>query len=943
MDPAQQRRNFDRLVALEKSGYPSSSAKRQRYSELRKKRKLPSHMVKIETHDLLNDKINTSDLFNKLLNKENYNNIFNNLVIATNSKLEEFKATNKDMRYNYFIAGSRAWNRFFKDFYDLNILSPYEKSAIHNTNGDLHYIINNKAYVNVIKANIKELLEQSEDEILEAIRANMGDDAKSNEIAISISEKDFISGRGSLMTSKRLYINLHINEPDGKKRKAVATSKPATSKPATATPVAAKPASKRAAAAKAAEEEAKKAAEIAAKHAADREARASKRAKQGGGAIKSLTQVIFSIDFYYNENSTLAQDNLLVANISNLIEQQPNGPRFNYLNLYGLYIYLQIALKQIYCSRTAYNPFKIREIIFDKIILTDTYKIPALKEVVNKYYTTFNQTTLYNDEISIILKKIYALAHEPIAYVINEMEIAIIEHFRPYINETINNLNNNLISGIDENIGLFVVGGDALRRYKNDITQTIDIDCKVYIPKALLTPTNKERVKNRVNNAIVEELTKLLCYLSYNRDKLFTEIEPKEYETPEYKITYTLINEAKNFRFRQHYKTNKSNNINIQFPVDLYSLDYEYNIEIEIKDDPINPSNNTKISYKYNIAFLDIVIEESETSYKANAVLSNGIPISSLEFLLKDLKNTYNSDTSSFQRFISGKITKDYNRYNELLKIIEANNFKLSTEPLKKIINVPHVLTTTAELHKDLYYYSYEPETNIKLPDKPKSKSKSSHGSQSESEIEIEIPVELKLPVLFETNDDRKHTLLYQRRQLDLMNDYNKYYKKEIEIENPDKESKIKKLLVPNPDFIPELKRLNHRYQTYYSKLKETYYKKMCPYDIDFIIKTAIKYEEEEEEEERKIALRRASQKIGGELDQIEDQNKEQIEEQIEDQIEDFNYIIYNTNDDTKDDKIDDKIDKYIIDIMSPHDTTTTLSEEKISNFYKKLTGIIKP
>ena len=95
-------------------------------------------------------------------------------------------------------------------------------------------------------------------------------------------------------------------------------------------------------------------------------------------------------------------------------------------------------------------------------------------------------TTLFDNFFYTDLQKIYALSYEPIATVINQMEINIIETLRRYINRTIININNELRE-LNPELGLFVAGGDALRRYKNDISVTKDIDCKIYLPKVLLT------------------------------------------------------------------------------------------------------------------------------------------------------------------------------------------------------------------------------------------------------------------------------------------------------------------------------------------------------------------------------------------------------------------------------------------------------------------------
>ena len=560
-------------------------------------------------------------------------------------------------------------------------------------------------------------------------------------VYITIEEDECLIDNKSLITSKRLFLKLHIDDSVPQKKPAKQTkvhhpfnrqsAQQSAAKVLTAAEKEAKKAAKKAA---------ERAAELAAKEEAERKktdqisSRAARSAKRnnplyGGGTIESFSKVILSVDLYYSETSTVAQDILVVKNISNIIEIDDNNG-LNYLNLFGLYIFLQLGIKKIFVPK-GYNIFKIREIIFDKLVLFGGYRTPTLKKIVEQYNATFINTTLFDNFFYTDLQKIYALSYEPIATIINQMEINIIETLRCYINKTMININK-AVRELKPEIGLFVVGGDALRRYKNDISVTKDIDCKIYLPKNLLT---KDLI-DEINSIIISELLTLVCYLIENSDKIFTEVI-SVHETELYKIDYELINDdpnIKNFRYRQIFKN--------PFPVDLYSLDYRCKINVEVKDN-INPDMNTKFFYNYDIAFLDVVLEildVASTYYNDNAILSNEIPISKLEFLLRDLKNTYNSDTSSLLRFIGGKITKDYVRYNALLELIKKNKFKYSSEPL--IIE-----KRESPNDENLYVLSYRP---------------IEEGEQA---------TDISLPVLFEKNE-KDEASTYDRYGLDIIYDY---------------------------------------------------------------------------------------------------------------------------------------------------------------------------
>jgi hypothetical protein len=868
--------------------YEKKSVSRKKNSERMRIRKLPPNMIKLETHKLLKDTINLNNLQNKLLNTPEYNEILNDTIQNINLIFEEAKRSKSGIEYNYFIAGARSWNRFFKDFYDLDIISPYEKSSIHNINADLYYFINDKTLINDnIKDNIKELLERTIEPLVDAIKKYSDLEDNTKNVYITIEEDECLIDNKSLITSKRLFLKLHIDDsvPQKKPAKPARSHHPfkkqsaqqQTQQPVAKILTASEKEAKKAA--KEAAKAAKAAAELEAKEEAERKktsqmssraerlARRNRPSLYGGGTIESFSKVILSIDLYYSETSTAAQDMLVVKNISNIIEIDENNG-LNYLNLFGLYIFLQLGIKKIYVPK-GYNIFKIREIIFDKLVLFGGYRTPTLKKIVEQYYATFMNTTLFDNFFYTDLQKIYALSYEPIATVINQMEINIIETLRRYINRTIININNELRE-LNPELGLFVAGGDALRRYKNDISVTKDIDCKIYLPKVLLT---KDLIDG-INTIIISELLKLVSYLIENSDKIFTEVI-SIHETELYKIDYELINpdpDIKNFRYRQIFKN--------PFPVDLYSLDYRCKINVEVKDN-INPDMNTKFFYNYDIAFLDVVLEIldiARTYYNDNAILSNGIPISKLEFLLNDLKNTYNSDTSSLLRFIGGKITKDYVRYNALLELIKKNKFIYSEEPL--IIE-----KRESQEDENLYVLSYRPVE------------------------EGEEAIDISLPVLFEKND-KDEAAIYERYGLDIIYDYDE----------------------TSTDF--------HKfYSSKYDKIRMFKRKKMYSFNINDISKLVggtkldvILAHTMQEIDELKLAEKSLCESHNYNYDDISDNIINDIASKritVEADIESINR--------------DNQINNYVINIMTPQNSNISLnSTNKMKHFYNKIKSIIK-
>ncbi len=108
------------------------------------------------------------------------------------------------------------------------------------------------------------------------------------------------------------------------------------------------------------------------------------------------------------------------------------------------------------------------------------------------------------------------MSNSTMANFINKKEAQIIDTFRPYINSTIININNELQSEFkdlsertDSGVGIFVAGGDAIRRYKNNVSVTKDIDTKIYIPNNEFS--NKENI-DRITKIVINNLLKLVSF-----------------------------------------------------------------------------------------------------------------------------------------------------------------------------------------------------------------------------------------------------------------------------------------------------------------------------------------------------------------------------------------------------------------------------------------------
>ena len=604
---------------------------------------IPQYMISRNTHIALNKNIEENKDLDSLLKNIDYSSIIVNNINILNTAIENLKRSKRDLITEYFIAGSAGWNNLFKTHYDNDLLSEYEKSAIHITSYDLYYFINNKNY----QENVYNLLLETSNRILVRLNSNLATKNYSANIRLSIEIKDIDFEKYVIFPSKRIAIKLEyiqdVPEPkDVKKAPAPAgrNVKKATPAPAPVT---------------------------------TRSGRVSKSKPLQGGVSKKekKTKTIFSLDLCFSNNDSNSDG--IITNISNnlIMINQVNG--LNYLNLYGTYIFIELYKKNTFLQNKGYNHFKVREYVFNSHILKDDTKSNILFNIAMIYYNTFFSTYLYNKDILKTLLKLYMTSIPEMDMFINTMEANIIEIFRPYINQLILNINR-ILQDQHNKLGIFIAGGDATRRYKNDISITKDIDTKIYIPKDL------EDEKQFIETNVIDELIKLCSYLINNRLSLFN-IDSFPYdlnkETTDTNYEYSarfIINEVGdddllNFRFRQIFKGN--------FPVDLLSLDYRCKIIFTVKH--IKTQKEFEFQYKYDIAFLDVVLEVLngyDNYYEKYSVLSNNrLPVCGLDFLLKDLQNTYTSETSSLLRFLGNKNHKDYNRYIELNKILFDGNF----------------------------------------------------------------------------------------------------------------------------------------------------------------------------------------------------------------------------------------------------------------------------
>ena len=287
-------------------------------------------------------------------------------------------------------------------------------------------------------------------------------------------------------------------------------------------------------------------------------------------------------------------------------------------------------------------------------------------EVLKTYKALFKDRKEYNiffvDKIETIIKDNSANAYNEF---IDFVERWVISKFRPSINSFIKEFNNDVAP---YGIKLFVAGGDAMRRYKDDITVTKDIDTKLYITGAEINAgLSKEDFKKLIVSLIVKHTVKLRNYMQENLSSILSEHSIVKnfinYRSSNFNFNFNLILDDKTndqIRTREILK-------NDSFPVDLYSIDYRAKLVITSTD----PANPIELIKNFDISLLDVVLQDNPEDVfdPAYCIDFGDIPVASLDFLLKDFKTTYTIDDRALARIYSSKYLKDISRHKELLEI----------------------------------------------------------------------------------------------------------------------------------------------------------------------------------------------------------------------------------------------------------------------------------
>lgn len=308
--------------------------------------------------------------------------------------------------------------------------------------------------------------------------------------------------------------------------------------------------------------------------------------------------------------------------------------------------------------------------------LVSSSKEETYNTVLDTYRKIFGKSNIYDelfvDKLNIETLGLYSPEMSAMLEVFEEW---LVEKLRPSINSFIVDMNKRIMEETNDKAFMFIAGGDAMRRYKNSITVTKDIDTKVYVDntrKRLSTTTTS--LEKKVATIIETCMSKLIYYLGTHKPRVFgiqnmIQFHMKQPQNGVMAGIEYYTSSPKNMQFRlRRIRKNPS------IPVTLYSLDYRGYVQGTLNGKPF--------VFKHEVPILDVVIEENKKHLPRSDVVydsTNEIPVASLKFLLNDLKNTYETHPLAILRAWRNKKQKDLQRFRKLRNIYKGQDEKTTS------------------------------------------------------------------------------------------------------------------------------------------------------------------------------------------------------------------------------------------------------------------------
>jgi len=577
-------------------------------------RNIPPQLLRTGTHAKLQESIDKysiiKDLYEQFpkilsdINQELLKLIYDNYLINLLSR--------DLIRFNYCIGGSVAWNKIFKEYYKRSdIMSDYEKSAIHETTIDLYnYItINNKQSFNLLINELEVLLKEKIDVIIRNPDVN-GNDLQN----IEIYKKELETS-----TILKIYMNYNFQDKLIKVELINAYFYYINSED---------------------EEE---------------------ENDDFEDTIQDLKTI--NLDNLKDSRNYL---NIYGLYIYNYINKKSTKPIKNDYDIYNVrdQIFNKYILFGDNKNTILKNLIDIYKISFgNSKIIYDKYFIKNIKKLI------FNQTEnlkLFEDTLKYyLIEKFRPYINYIITIINNELNEARLPSLFSVGGDSCRRYKNTISKTEDIDTKLYLNNKEELKKAEKIIIRRVNQLIAFFI-------VNKDNIINRIellayldNKGYNDDYVRLddnnnLNFIYYDTD---TNIK--------HHLTYYLTDENSTFfRFRHTF----SSVFPVDLYASDFQIKTNYKIydnEILSYEDNEITFDMAYLDISVDI----LKDEPRIIHINPNHILSNNLYVARLLFLIIDLINTYNNDESSIMRLINGKNKKDYYRFIELVKIYNANLF----------------------------------------------------------------------------------------------------------------------------------------------------------------------------------------------------------------------------------------------------------------------------
>jgi hypothetical protein len=333
---------------------------------------------------------------------------------------------------------------------------------------------------------------------------------------------------------------------------------------------------------------------------------------------------------------------------------------WNYLNEDAL-ITFAMMISQNRSSEKGLDVDTIRrELFFRAMAATGKSMSQVYDDVASKYVSVFGHSPLFSETyVNRIQLEALKTRDLHIDALCDTFESWLVERLRPSINAFVQETSQEIVDKTNGSAFMFIVGGDAMRRYKRNISVTKDIDTKVYVSSV--------KDENTVRKIVIDQMSKLVTYLITNKRRLLEvngtdNIGTGVVDGMHANIKF-LTNNIKNVQFRLRHIKRSSDTL----PVTLFSIDYRGYLR--------GIYGGRKFNLQYDVPIVDVAIQDNANGTSMSEIVTdvNGLPIASMKFLLKDLLHTYEDEKLTTMRIWARKRNKDVARFNELRRIYMHN------------------------------------------------------------------------------------------------------------------------------------------------------------------------------------------------------------------------------------------------------------------------------